>query len=242
MRRANAPSASALLATLAATVAGCGTREPAPATGVGPGAPTSAAVGATASDADPGAWRDPASLDAGWPGRRGSILTLVATSEGVLEIELRADHDGPATDDGMGSGGLASGGMDSDGMDDDGMDDDGRGVGSAPDARVDAHIDSRLRFEPDAHASALLPGFRVLDRIEWSEGRATRHLTVEGWRPGVEVAVRIPHELLAREARLLVHGAPFTVEPGTHTFDLPLSRDETTILEWTPREPARAPR
>ena len=69
---------------------------------------------------------------------------------------------------------------------------------------------------------------RVLDRIEWSEGRATRHLTVEGWRPGVEVAVRIPHELLAREARLLVHGAPFTVEPGTHTFDLPLSRDETT--------------
>lgn len=237
MRRANAPSASALLATLAATVAGCGTREPAPTTGVGPGAPTSAAVGATASDAEPRAWRDPASLDAGWPGRRGSILTLVATSEGVLEIELRADHDGPATDDGMGSGGPAS-----DGMGSGGMDDDGRGVGSAPDARVDAHIDSRLRFEPDAHASALLPGFRVLDRIEWSEGRATRHLTVEGWRPGVEVAVRIPHELLAREARLLVHGAPFTVEPGTHTFDLPLSRDETTILEWTPREPARAPR
>lgn len=224
MRTASAPVGRVIPFVVSLALVACDAREPARDAGPTPvSSPVLSEASPPAStEASPGTVNPPdatedrggpstaSTADDGWPDRSASLFVQFETASGSRMVALVVVRvEGEAVEGGA--------------------------VDDAP--KASAGADSVLRFAPDPRDAPLAPELRVLDRLGREGARAARHLTVEGWRPGVEVLVRLPRELLAREAELLVNGAPFAAEPGARFFDLPLSRDETTVLEWTPAPP-----
>lgn len=154
----------------------------------------------------------PIGAHARWPGVDESLVALVETPDGIRRVTLEPLSAGPVRTE-------------------------------TPDGSTRSRHDPIERVFAAACDSCEEPlrdrlaDLRVRDRLTAIDAgvgtRLVRELLVDGWRPGLELVVVVPVELLGRESAIRVNGALLETGYERQAVEIPLSRDEATVLEWT---------